>query len=59
MSVRREQMFIGWRVLSAAALVQLAGLTVTGAGMAFSGSNPIEALPSLAAQLGGAAASRW
>ena len=55
MSVRREQMFIGWRVLSAAALVQLAGLTVTGVGMAFSGSNPIEALPSLAAQLGGVA----
>ncbi|MBW1905231.1 MAG: histidine kinase [Deltaproteobacteria bacterium] len=55
MSVRREQMFIGWRVLGAAALVQLAGLTVTGAGMAFSGSSPIEALPSLAAQLGGVA----
>jgi LytS/YehU family sensor histidine kinase len=55
MSVRREQMFIGWRVLGAAALVQLAGLTVTSAGMAFAGSNPIEALPSLAAQLGGVA----
>jgi uncharacterized membrane protein len=55
MSVRRGQMFVGWRVLGAAALVQLAGLTVTGAGMAFSGSNPIEALPSLAAQLGGVA----
>jgi len=55
MSVRREQMFIGWRVLGAAALVQLAGLTVTGVGMAVSGSNPIEALPSLAAQLGGVA----
>ena len=55
MSVRREQMFIGWRVLSAAALVQLAGLTVTGVGMALSGSNPIQALPSLAAQLGGVA----
>jgi LytS/YehU family sensor histidine kinase len=55
MSVRREQMFIGWRVLGAAALVQVAGLTVTGAGMAFSGLNPIEALPSLAAQLGGVA----
>jgi len=55
MSVRREQMFVGWRVLGAAALVQLAGLMVTGAGMAFSGANPIEALPSLAAQLGGVA----
>ena len=55
MSVRREQMFVGWRVLGAAALVQLPGLAVTGAGMAFSGSNPIEALPSLAAQLGGVA----
>ena len=30
MSVRREKMFVGWRVLGAAALVQLAGLTVTG-----------------------------
>jgi hypothetical protein len=40
----------------AAALVQLAGLTVTGAGIAFSGSNPIDALPSLAAQLTGVAA---
>ena len=48
-------MFIGWRVLSTAALVQLAGLTVTAAGMAFSGSNPIEAMPSLAVQLGGVA----
>ena len=55
MSVRREKMFIGWRVLSTAALVQLAGLTVTAAGMAFSGSNPIEAMPSLAVQLGGVA----
>jgi LytS/YehU family sensor histidine kinase len=55
MSVRREKMFIGWRVLSAAALVQLAGLTVTAAGMAFSGSNPIEAMPSLAVQLAGVA----
>jgi len=55
MSVRREQMFVGWRVLGAAALVQLPGLTVMGAGMTFSGSNPIEALPSLAAQLGGVA----
>ena len=55
MSVRREKMFVGWRVLSAAALVQLAGLTVTGAGMALSGGNPVEALPSLAAQLGGVA----
>jgi LytS/YehU family sensor histidine kinase len=55
-SVRRKRMFVGWRVLSTAALVQLAGLTVTGAGSAFSGSNVIEALPSLAAQLAGVAA---
>ena len=55
MSVRREQMFVGWRVLGAAALVQLAGLAVTGVGMAFSGLNPIEALPSLGAQLAGVA----
>jgi len=55
MSVRREQMFIGWRVLGAAALVQLPGLGVTAAGMAFSGSNPIEAFPALTAQLAGVA----
>lgn len=55
MSVRREQMFVGWRVLGAAALVQVAGLTVVGIGMALSGGDPIEALPSLAAQLGGVA----
>jgi hypothetical protein len=51
MSVRRERMFVGWRVLGAAALVQLAGLTVTGFGMAFSGANPLDALPSLVAQV--------
>ena len=56
MSVRRERMFVGWRVLGAAALVQLAGLTVTGFGMAFSGANPLDALPSLVAQLVGVAA---
>lgn len=55
MSVRREQMFIGWRVLGAASLVQLAGLGVTIAGMAFSGANPFEALPALAVQLAGVA----
>jgi LytS/YehU family sensor histidine kinase len=55
MSVRREQMFIGWRVLSAAALVQLAGLTVTAVGLSMSGVNPVQALPALAAQLGGVA----
>ena len=55
MSARREQMFIGWRVLSAAALVQLAGLTVTAVGLSLSGMNPVQALPALAAQLGGVA----
>ena len=55
MSVRREHMFVGWRVLGAAAIVQLGGLTVTVVGMGFSGSNAIEALPALAAQLGGVA----
>jgi LytS/YehU family sensor histidine kinase len=49
-------MFVGWRVLSAAAVVQLPGLSVTAVGMAFSGSNPIEALPSLVTQLAGVAA---
>lgn len=56
MSVRREQMFAGWRVLAAAGAVQLAGLIVTAAGMAFSGVNPMGALPSLAVQLAGVAA---
>ena len=56
MSVRREKMFVGWRVLAGAALVQLAGLGVTALGLGLSGVNPITALPSLAAQLIGVAA---
>lgn len=56
MSVSREKMFVGWRVLGGAATVQLAGLTVTAVGMGVSGGNPVEALPSLAAQLAGVAA---
>jgi len=55
MSVRREQMFVGWRVLGAAAVVQLAGLIVTGVGMAATGLNAIAALPSLVTQLAGVA----
>ena len=55
MSVRREQMFVGWRVLGSAAVVQIAGLTVTAAGMAYSGTNPIGSLPSLGTQLAGVA----
>ena len=55
MSVRREKMFIGWRVLGGAAMVQLAGLIVTAVGIGFSGGNPAEAMPSMAAQLGGVA----
>jgi len=55
MSARRERMFVGWRVLGGAAAVQLAGLTITGAGLALSGSDVVKALPSLAVQLGGVA----
>lgn len=55
MSVRREQMFVGWRVLGGAVLVQLAGLAVTGIGMTISGADAMRALPSLIAQLGGVA----
>ncbi len=55
MSVRREQMFVGWRVLGAAALVQLAGLGVTMVGLGVSGANALQALPALAAQLAGVA----
>lgn len=56
MSVRRERMFVGWRVLSGAAVVQVPGLVVTAAGIAFNGANPVVALPSLAVQLAGVAA---
>lgn len=55
MSVRRERMFVGWRVLAGAALVQLPGLGVEGIGMAAAGHDPVAALPSLVAQLGGVA----
>jgi LytS/YehU family sensor histidine kinase len=56
LSVRRERMFIGWRVLSGAALVQVAGLSVTAVGLGFNGDDPVVALPALAAQLAGVAA---
>lgn len=55
MSVRRSQMFIGWRVLSSAALVQLAGLSVTTVGLSLSEVSSAHALPALAAQLVGVA----
>ncbi len=55
MSARRERMFVGWRVLSGAALVQLAGLSVTAIGLGVTGGNPVAALPSLLAQLVGVA----
>jgi LytS/YehU family sensor histidine kinase len=56
MSVRREKMFVGWRVLGGAALVQLAGLSVTAVGLGVAGGKPAVALPSLGAQLAGVAA---
>ena len=55
MSVRREKMFIGWRVLGGAAMVQIAGLSVTAIGLGVAGGNPVEAIPSLAVQLVGVA----
>lgn len=55
MSVRREKMFIGWRVLGGAALAQLAGLGVTASGIGFVGGNPATSLPALAVQLAGVA----
>lgn len=55
MSVRREKMFVGWRVLGGAATVQLAGLGVTALGLGVGGGNPAAALPSLGAQLAGVA----
>jgi len=56
MSVRWKRMFVGWRVLGVAALVQVPGLTLAGAGLASSGSNLMHSLPSLAVQLVGVAA---
>jgi len=56
MSVRRERMFAGWRVLGGAAMVQIPGLTVTAVGLALRGGNAVDALASLAAQLAGVAA---
>ena len=55
MSVSREKMFIGWRVLGGAAMVQIAGLSATAIGLGLAGGNPVEALPSLAVQLVGVA----
>jgi LytS/YehU family sensor histidine kinase len=55
MSVRRERMFAGWRVLGGTAMVQLAGLSVTAVGLGIQGGNPVEALPALGAQLAGVA----
>lgn len=55
MSVRREKMFIGWRVLGGAAMVQIAGLSVTAIGLGAAGGNPVVPLPSLAVQLAGVA----
>jgi LytS/YehU family sensor histidine kinase len=55
MSVRREKMFVGWRVLSGAAVVQVAGLSVTAVGLGVSGGNPVDSLPSLLVQLAGVA----
>jgi LytS/YehU family sensor histidine kinase len=55
MSVSREKMFIGWRVLGGAAMVQIAGLSATAIGLGVAGGNPVEAIPSLAVQLVGVA----
>ena len=55
MSVRRERMFVGWRVLGGAAMVQVAGLTVTAVGLGATGADAAAALPSLTAQLAGVA----
>ena len=55
MSVRREQMFVGWRVLSGATVAQLAGLSLTAAGLWVDGGNPVVALSALGAQLVGVA----
>jgi LytS/YehU family sensor histidine kinase len=55
MSLRREKMFVGWRVLAGAAAVQVAGLAVTGVGLGLAGGNAVGALPSLTVQLAGVA----
>ena len=55
LSVRREQMFVGWRVLGGATVAQLAGLTLTAVGLWVGGGNPVLALPALGVQLAGVA----
>lgn len=55
LSVRRERMFVGWRVLSGATVAQLAGMSLTGVGLWVNGGNPVAALPALGAQLIGVA----
>lgn len=55
LSVRREQMFVGWRVLGGATVAQLAGLSLTAVGLWAGGGNPILALPALGVQLAGVA----
>jgi LytS/YehU family sensor histidine kinase len=55
LSVRRERMFVGWRVLGGATVAQLAGLSLTAIGLWVGGGNPVAALPALGAQLAGVA----
>ena len=55
MSVRREKMFVGWRVLGGVALAQLAGLGVTAFGIGFAGGSPATSLPAFGVQLAGVA----
>jgi len=53
---RKERWFVGWRAIRAAALIQLASLTIVALGIGMSGGNTAGALPSLTAQLLGVAA---
>ncbi|MDH3623301.1 MAG: histidine kinase [Myxococcales bacterium] len=53
---RKERWFVGWRAIRAAALIQLASLTIVALGIGVSGGNTVGALPSLGAQLLGVAA---
>jgi LytS/YehU family sensor histidine kinase len=55
LSVRRERMFVGWRVLGGATVAQLAGLSLTAVGLWVGGGNPVLALPALGVQLAGVA----
>ncbi|MEM8608191.1 MAG: histidine kinase [Myxococcota bacterium] len=55
-ATRRERLFVGWRAMRTAGLIQLASLSVVAIGIGVAGGSVLIALPSLSAQLLGVAA---